>query len=529
LVVLTILAIGIVQSFIIRRSLFEALDNSLVDDANVTLKLINELPSGTDPEAIIQHGRMEPNASLREIIDYVLREAPDTLSGSALTDRVMSRLIDEILAELSHIDSTGQTVDPMDAIVQRSLSGKRNNLIEIHMKQPSQHGEVRMPIMFRTNNLGSDTLSVLAGTKPLRRTSDTTMILGRARYNGETIRIARAEGARFIVYVAFPTTDIDDALRRYRSSFYYLIPLALAVSILGGLWLARKALRPIEQIADAAREISAKNLSQRIKLPGKTDRELGTLTETLNSMFARLESSFRQVTQFTSDASHELKTPLAIMKGEIEQTARHLERAQTLNAEEAHEVLYSLMEEVERMQRIVEGLLLLSRADDRQLPLSKEPVNVYNFLSALCEDAAILAEEKGLELHSEFAASTKDVVLELDPTRFYQVIMNLVSNALKYTPSGGKVTMFLSRQGKELQLGVTDTGIGIRKEDLPKIFQRFYRADIARTGPDSDEEARSLGLGLAIVKSIVEAHNGGIKVESTEGKGSTFIITLPIE
>lgn len=526
LVGLTILTVGVVQNILIERSLVDALDSSLVDDASTTMKLLNQLPKGTDPEEVLQHGRMHTDGSLREMIDHVLKETPDTVSGSALTDRVMSHLVDEILTELSYGDSDSTAVDPLDAVVQRSISGKRNNLIEIHVKERMSNGNVRMPVLFRTENLGADTLSRLSSMPPLM--VDTTLVLGRARHNGETIRIARSEDSRFVVYVAFPTTDIRESLGKLRGSFFYLIPLAMLVSMGVGLLLARKALRPIEQIADTAKEISAKNLSQRIKLPGSTDRELATLTETLNSMFARLENSFKQVNQFTSDASHELKTPLAIMKGEIEQAARHLEQAQQLRKEEAFVVLESLMEEVDRMQRIVEGLLLLSKADDRKLPLQKEPVRIYDFLSSLCEDAEILAEERGLQLHGSFAASAKDVVLSIDTTRFYQVMLNLVTNALKYTPEGGTIEMFLRRNADNVQFGVKDTGIGISQEDLSKIFQRFYRADVSRTGPEGEED-RSLGLGLAIVKSIVEAHDGTITVESIPDNGSTFTVTLPME
>jgi two-component system sensor histidine kinase ResE len=184
------------------------------------------------------------------------------------------------------------------------------------------------------------------------------------------------------------------------------------------------------------------------------------------------------------------------------------------------------MEEVERMQRIVEGLLLLSRADDRQLPLQREEVNIYDYLEALGEDGTILAEERGLTLTCEFDPRAKNKRVYVDTTRLYQVIMNLLDNALKYTPHGGSVTIFLDNADHEVRFGVADTGIGIAKEDLEKIFRRFFRTDEARTGPHEDAE-RSLGLGLAIVKSMVETHGGSIGVESELGHGSRFTITMP--
>jgi signal transduction histidine kinase len=178
------------------------------------------------------------------------------------------------------------------------------------------------------------------------------------------------------------------------------------------------------------------------------------------------------------------------------------------------------------MQRIVEGLLLLSRADDRKLPLDKEKINIYSYLESLAEDASILAEDRGLELSTELDPSAKMCTLSVDPTRLYQVVMNLVDNALKYTPPPGKVTVFLRSIPDAVEFGVSDSGAGIGQEDLPRVFQRFFRTDEARTGP-SDDSDRSLGLGLAIVKSIVEAHDGSINVTSRKGEGTTFTVTLP--
>jgi heavy metal sensor kinase len=526
LVVLTIGAIGFFQYYKIRQSLFEALDASLIDDAKITLTLISTLPATTNPREIMLHGEVRSANTLRDLIDRALTEVPDTLKGQALADRVVNEIIDQVITELSFVDSTGKTVDPMDAIVERSVSSRRNNLVEIYAMAADSTGRQHEEGFFRTPNLGSDTIMRLVRSAHMHTQSDTTSAYHTVRIKNENVRVARAHNARFDVYVGYPVTDIEQSLRKVRSSFFIGIPLALAISIFGGLWLARKALRPMEQIADTAREISAKNLSQRIDMPGKTDRELVLLIETLNSMFTRLESSFQQVNQFTSDASHELKTPLAIMKGEIEQTERHLEAAQSLQPEEAREVLTSLMEEVERMQRIVEGLLMLSRADDRRLPLARESINVYEYLDSLREDAEILAEERGLSLEGRLDRQARWKKISADPTRLYQVIMNLVDNALKYTPAGGKVKLFLYGTDHEVCFGVSDTGIGISKDELPKVFRRFYRTDEARTGPHGDGE-RSLGLGLAIVKSIVEAHGGTIGVESELGQGTRFTISMP--
>ncbi len=527
LVVLTIGAIGLFQYFKIRQSLFEALDSSLIDDARTTLTLISTLPATSSPREMMQHGEAHSEYSLRDLIDHAITEVPDTVKGSALADSIAGEIIDQVLTELSFQDSTGKTADPLDAIVARTVSSRRNNFVEIYAVTKDSTGIHHDAQFFRTPNLGSDTMMRLVRAARVREQSDTTSAYHTIRIEEEPVRVARAHNERFDVYVGYPVTDIEESLTSVRSSFFIGIPLALAISIFGGLWLARKALHPMKQIADTAREISAKNLSQRIALPGKTDRELVTLIETLNSMFARLESGFQQITQFTSDASHELKTPLAIMKGEIEQASRHLEAANALDPAEARQVLESAMEEVDRMQRIVEGLLLLSRADDHQLPLNLENIEIYTYLESLREDGEILAEAHGLTLLPDFNEQARTKRINADTTRLYQVVMNLLDNALKYTPAGGKVTLFLDSTDRQVQFGVADTGIGISKEDLPKIFRRFFRTDEARSGPHGDAQ-RSLGLGLAIVKSIVEAHGGTIGVESEVGRGTKFTITMPV-
>jgi signal transduction histidine kinase len=526
LVVLTIGAIGLFQYLRIRQSLFSALDTSLIEDARTTLTLISTLPPTSNPREMIQHGETHSAYSLRDLIDHAIAEVPDSVKGPALADSISGEIIDQVLTELSFQDSTGKNADPLDAIVERTVSSRRNNFVEIYAVTKDSTGIHRDAQFFRTPNLGSDTMMRLVRAARVHEQSDTTSAYHTIRIKEEPVRVARAHNERFDVYVGYPVTDIEESLARVRSSFYIGIPLALAISIFGGLWLARKALKPMEQIADTAREIGAKNLSQRIALPGKTDRELVTLIETLNSMIARLEGSFQQVTQFTSDASHELKTPLAIMRGEIEQATRHLEADEALDPAEARQVLESAMEEVDRMQRIVEGLLLLSRADDHQLPLELETIEIYQYLDSLREDGEILAEDRGLQLIGRFDEHARTKRISADTTRLYQVVMNLLDNALKYTPAGGKVTLFLNSDDHQVRFGVADTGIGISKDDLPKIFRRFYRTDEARTGPHGDAE-RSLGLGLAIVKSIVEAHGGTIAVESEVGKGTKFTITMP--
>lgn len=521
LVVLTIATVGAVQYALLYNSLTNELDSSLLDDAKATLRLVE-----TRSAQQLSRTRTRPRTnlgqeSLKDLVDDALAQAPDSVSGDALTDRVLTYLMNEMLIELSGKDSTAS--DPLDAIVQRTLTSRRNNMVEIFTMMLDSSGQPT--VLFRTKNLSSQSLRTTFG-KPVANQHDTLVKLGSGYFLGDEVRAVFAASKQYGVIVAYSTNDIDDTVSGLLRTYLLILPIALLVASLGGFILSRKALKPIEEIAETAREISAKNLSQRIAIPARQDRELKLLVTTLNSMFSRLEQSFDQIAQFSSDASHELKTPLAILRGEIEQTQRSLTNGKIWETEQANKLLVSMTEEVERMQRIVEGLLLLAKADDRRLPLELERIDLSEFLHSISEDAEILALDRGLTFKTEI--SNGDIVVNADRTRLYQVMMNLLDNALKYTPKGGEVCIFLETDSTQATFGVGDNGKGIDKEESLKIFQRFYRTESARSHQGEEYVARSLGLGLTIVKSIVEAHNGTITVDSEVGKGSKFIITLPL-
>jgi signal transduction histidine kinase len=522
LVVLTVAAVGVVQYVLLYRSLANELDTGLLDDAKTALHLVSNRASKHFSSVIPHTHTNYSSKTLKELVDDAIRDAPDTISGQDLTDRVLSSLMDEMLGELSGKDSTAP--DPFDALVERSLTSRRNDLMEIYTVHPNGTvGEV----IFRTQNIRADTIKNLYSINHLTE-KDSARTLGEIDLKDETLRAAIASNKNYLVLEAYSEADIWDTISRSQKTYLYILPIALIIASLGGIVLARKALRPIEEIADTAEDISAKNLSRRIEMPPRGDRELISLVSTLNSMISRLEGSFNQIAQFSSDASHELKTPLAILKGEIEQSQRKIASSMKLETSEAQELLSSMMEEVERMQRIVEGLLLLAKADDRKLPLSKENISLYNFLESIAEDAEILAADRGLDLQRKFDGNAINVHIDADPTFLYQVLMNLIDNAFKYTPSGGTVWLFLNRTETSVFFGVQDNGPGIDPKDLKKVFRRFYRSEEARAHHGAEHTARSLGLGLAITKSIVEAHGGTIHAESTLGKGSTFIIKFPL-
>lgn len=517
LVLLTLVSTGIVVYLLLYSSLTSELENSLAQDARSTLRILSNRPIKSDSLTLKKGIRSK---TIRELIDESLENAPKNISGEELSDRVMSFVMDEMIYELS--DSVGSSGEEVKGLLQRTLTGRHNYLVEVYKMDSGRFGHV-----YRSPNLNNDTLLHIFSIDSLSN-EDSLRRLGETSIHGESVRAVLSSNANYSIIVANSEEDIHELIGQLIRLYLYIIPLVLLIATVGGIILARKALKPIEDIADTAKEISAKNLSSRIEMPSRNDKELTTLVETLNTMFARLEISYHKIAQFSSDASHELKTPLAILKGEIEVANRRLESAGALTISEAKDLLISMMEEVERMQRIVEGLLLIAKAEDHRLPFEKEATSMYQFLDSIAEDADILAGDKGIIFKNKFAPGTESIILDIDKTRMYQVLMNLIDNALKYTPKDGTVTMFLEAQENSVAFGISDTGPGIPPEDISKVFQRFFRTESARSHGGEEYTSRSLGLGLAITKSIIEAHGGEISVASEVGKGTTFTVTLPL-
>ena len=334
-----------------------------------------------------------------------------------------------------------------------------------------------------------------------------------------------------IVQIASSLEGVEDALNTLFIILIVTVPLALMVASLGGQFLAHKALKPVDNITQTARVITSQNLNQRIT-PPKVKDEISRLIETFNEMISRLDQSFRQIKQFSSDASHELKTPLTILKGEVEVTLRKERTPQ-----EYQQTLKSNLEEINRMSQIVEDLLLLSRADTGEVRLNIEDINLTEILNEVVTQMDRLAQSKGLY----FSTSNhhQDIHIFGDALRIRELFINLIENGIKYTEEGGSIHITLQKEntppvrsqsdweGGEkngfVKVIISDTGIGIAKEDQERIFSRFFRVDKARS-----RERGGSGLGLSICKWIVEAHQGEIVVESELGKGSSFIVKLPL-
>jgi two-component system OmpR family sensor kinase len=331
---------------------------------------------------------------------------------------------------------------------------------------------------------------------------------------GETrLRIFTAPlpvGTQFVgvIQVAASLYEMDATLQRLAYVLAGGIGLALLVAAIFGALLARAALRPIDEITRTALHIThTDDLSRRLERVGPHD-EVGRLAATFNEMLARLENLFHTQQRFIADVSHELRTPLTTIRGNVD-LLRRLNRVDQNS-------LRAIEHEADRMARLVADLLLLAQAD-AGVKLEKEPVELDTLLLEVYRQACLLANEVAVTLGHEDQA----VVLG-DADRLKQLLLNLVENALKYTPPGGEVTLSLHRENGWVRVAVADTGIGIPAEDLPHIFERFYRVDKARS-----REKGGTGLGLSIAQWIAHVHEGRIEVESEVGRGSTFTIWLP--
>ena len=314
-----------------------------------------------------------------------------------------------------------------------------------------------------------------------------------------------------VVQVAASLEPVEMARSRFLLILLGLAPLALLVAGVGGWFLARRALAPVDAMVDAARHIEAEDLSQRIETTGED--ELGRLAAVLNDMLGRLEQSFATVSQFSADAAHELRTPLTILKGEIEVALRS-----SPAAEEYRRVLTSCLEEVDRLSALVEDLLFLARSEGGSVRVTQAPVNLAEVVAEVAPALQALADAAGVTLSIAPSAPAR---VRGNASMLFRVIFNLGENALKYTPARGRVTITLNQRANEAVLEVCDTGPGIPAEDIPHIFDRFYRSDRARG-------RGGVGLGLALVRSIVNLHGGTIAVESAAGAGSCFRVVLPV-
>lgn len=321
-------------------------------------------------------------------------------------------------------------------------------------------------------------------------------------------------GNKYLLEAGAPYEQVERVLHGFFLSLGIAFPLIVAVAIGGGYVLMRNALKPLDQIATTAERITSRNLNERVPVLATGD-ELEQLAISLNRMMARLEESFHHINRFSADAAHEIRTPLAIIRGELENAFRMPELAPELR-----EILGSALEEAERLSRIIDQLLEMSRLEAGEELIERSRFDFGEMTRTTVDQMHLLAEEKSLRLKFD---ALQPVEIEGDRMRLKQIVVNLVDNAIKYTAPGGSVTVSTFPANGRAVLEVSDTGIGIPAEALPQLFDRFYRVDKARS-----RQLGGTGLGLAIVKSICTACGGTVTVKSAEGSGAVFRVELPL-
>ncbi len=312
-----------------------------------------------------------------------------------------------------------------------------------------------------------------------------------------------------VVQVGQSLGPLQDTLERLLTTLIIAVPVLALFAALAGLFLAARALAPIDHITQTAHRISAEDLSARLNLP-PSDDEVGRLAATFDGMLARLDDSFHRERQFTSDAAHELRTPLAAM-----QTILTVVRAHKRTSEDYERALDDISEETSRLRSLTEALLRLARGESQRNAL-REPLDLSTLLPDVADSLRPLAESKGLTLACSVG---EGLIVSADVDSLIRLFVNLLDNAIKYTEHGS-VQLTAGTHGPRVCVAITDTGIGVPPEHLPRLFDRFYRVESSRTTPGA-------GLGLTIAQEIARAHGGKVEVESVPGKGSTFTVTLP--
>ncbi len=424
-------------------------------------------------------------------------------------DRELQQKGDQI-AQLALLTSgTTAITDPLLTIITASFEPD----IYVQVRENTRR------VIIRSKNLGRAVIDLpepyyqqamhgMAGfyNLSIRQPDDLRVYFAPIMANGHTVGI---------VQVARNLAPQQAILRELSNNLLVLFTIALALAAGVGYWLTGVALQPIKEATATALAITRTgNLKRRVPIRRQRMDEIGALISTFNEMLDRLEELFEKQRRFTGDISHELRSPLTTILGNLSL----LRRAKNLPEEEREDMLNEMHSEAERMHRLISDLLLLSQADSG-LAINRAPVELDTLL---LESYRLAKRRAGAGLAIHLTHEDQAVVMG-DADRLRQVLDNLINNAIRYTPRGGSIELSLHCLGDEAMITVADTGQGIMAEDLPHIFDRFYRADKART-----RAAGGTGLGLSIVKWIVDAHNGRIEVESTPGEGSVFHIYLPV-
>ena len=317
----------------------------------------------------------------------------------------------------------------------------------------------------------------------------------------------------YFILVVEPLDSIAASLQVVRRVLLFGLPFLMALAGVGGYWLTTRSLAPLGWMASQARRITGSNLETRLEI-GNAAEELMVLAASFNELLSRLDQSFESMRRFVADASHELRTPISVIRGEADVALSH-DRAPS----EYRESLAIVLDESRRLSRLVDDLLNLARADAGHVRLQPRDFYFNDLLAECCRSVQALANARHIELEWQCAG---DMPFHGDEELLRRLVVNLLDNAIRYTPPGGKVSAVLESHGADLRIRIADTGVGIPPDAAPHVFERFYRADKARSRADG-----GFGLGLAIVKWIAESHHGAVELSSQPESGSTFTVTLP--
>ena len=376
--------------------------------------------------------------------------------------------------------------------------------------------------------LSGSTVAFLDGSRVLGASADTAndrladivrsapgarQIVRRPEAHASVVR-QRLGGREYVTVALQPLDEIAADLALLRRVMMFTLPFAIALAGIGGYWLTRRNLAPLATMAEQARRITDSNLEARLDAGPDAAAELSTLSVSFNELLARLAQSFENMRRFVGDASHELRTPISIIRGEAD-----VALAQERGADEYKQALSLVLDESRRLSRLVDDLLNLARADAGRVKLRVEEFYWNDLLAECCRSAQSLAGARCVTLE---CGPHDDLAFRGDEELLRRMVMNLIDNAIRYTPQGGRVTVSLASRAADVAVRIADTGSGIAPEVMPHLFERFYRGDKARSRQDG-----GFGLGLAIVKWIAESHQGKVEVASTPGAGSTFTVTLP--
>jgi signal transduction histidine kinase len=482
---LILCAFGGLLQWVVKINLLRSVDRELASRPFPLLRRFHDKPPPGPPPGPMPHGPDDTDFDPLSFIDKYLQSSRET-PGRVTYGQEQAASKTDALIRPKLFDTTGKSLGPAP---EEQVWDRR---------------------AFARSLAGEETYStILYNNEPLRVYS------APIRRRGQIIAVVQA---------AHPLSDVNRAVADVNRTLLALIPVALLLAGVGGAFLTNQALRPVKQIADAAQEIGAQDLSRRLAIVGRD--EFSHLATTFNAMLARLGDSFRQKEElvrelermveqqrrFTSDASHELRTPLTVIKANTSLSLRH-------NSDEAE--LREAMEDIDRaadaMSRLVKDLLLLSRADAAQLARHRTPLRIHPILARAAADTAYAGSAP---IRLDVADPALCVLGDFD--EILRLFTNLIENAVRYTPGDGRITVSAEALDDHVRVTVADSGIGIAPEHLPHVCERFYRVDAARTRAEG-----GAGLGLAICKSVVEAHRGELRIESVARRGTTVIAILP--